>query len=133
MLLNYVLQTTVVPELARDVDANASLIGAFSMSNPRSLGWALEMWGYGALGVATWLVAPVFARHRAATWAFVANGPISIVGAAWTAARPGWELSAPGLIAFAMWNVLVVVMAATALSALRRRASLTALAFAGVQ
>lgn len=119
VFLNYVLQTTVVPELARDVTANAALVSALSLSNPRSLGWALEMWGYGFLGGATWLVAPVLGRHRAAEWAFIANGPISILGAVWTVLRPGWELGGAGLVLFAVWNVLVVVMAALAIPAFR--------------
>ena len=44
-----------------------------------------------------------------------------------TAARPGWVMSPPGLIAFASWNVLVVVMAALALAVFRRRSGLETL------
>jgi hypothetical protein len=111
---NYVLQTTFVPFLARSYDpANGALLGAFSMVNPASLAWGLEMWGYGFLGVATWLAAPVFAdggMERATAWMFVLNGWMSIAGAMWTAAAPGWVMTAPGLAAFALWNLLVVTM-----------------------
>jgi hypothetical protein len=122
VFLNYVVQTTFVPALVRDV-ANARMIAAFSMRNPASLGWGLEMWGYGLLGVATWLVAPVFGRariDRAASTAFVANGAMSVAGALWTTLDPGWVLTLPGLIAFAAWNVVLFVMAALALAAFRR-------------
>ena len=58
--LNYVVQTTFVPALVTHGDiADAPLIAAFTMAQPRSLAWGLEMWGYGFLGLATWLVAPV--------------------------------------------------------------------------
>ena len=96
------------------------------MSNPKSLGWGLEMWGYGFLGVATWLVAPVFSRAPVERWtarAFIANGPVSIVPAFATAFAPGWELSTLGLISFGVWNLLVLAMAPLAMVALQRRAA----------
>ena len=47
VLLNYALQTTFVPSLAAGyVDANGPLLSAFTMANPRSIAWSLEMWGY---------------------------------------------------------------------------------------
>jgi hypothetical protein len=123
--LNYVLQTTLVPELARSRDpATLPLLGAITMANPRSLAWALEMWGYGLLGVATWLVAPVFhgsGLERATARFFVANGPISIVSALLTAFAPGWELTTPGIVGFLGWNVLVVAMVILAWLVFRRR------------
>ena len=125
VFLNYVLQTTFVPALARHYSpAEGPLLAALTMANPRSLAWGLEMWGYGLLGVATWLVAPVFGGsrlERAAAWALVASGPASIAPAFLTALVPGWVLSGPGLVGFALWNVLVVVLALLALLALRER------------
>jgi hypothetical protein len=127
VFLNYVLQTTFVPSLVSGYsEANRPLVSAFTMSNPKSLGWGLEMWGYGLLGVATWLVAPVFQGsrlERATYWAFAANGPASIVPAFLTARDPGWVLTVPGLVSFATWNLLVVVMTILALLVFRRRAS----------
>ena len=123
---NYVLQTTFVPALARNFAAeDAPLIAALSMSNPSSFAWGLEMWGYGFIGVATWLSSPVFSEpglERACAWAFVANGFTSIAGGGWTAISPGWVMTAPGLVAFSVWNGLVVVLVALTLLALRRRA-----------
>jgi hypothetical protein len=127
IVFNYVLQTTFVPALARSRSPESGpLIAALSLSNPRALGWALEMWGYGVLGVATWLVAPVLADHgragRVAAALFVANGPVSIVGAIWTALQPGWVMTPMGLGMFAGWNLLVFVMVALVIAAFRSTA-----------
>ncbi len=125
IFFNYVVQTTFVPELARAYEeSNAPVIAAFSMANPTSLAWGIEMWGWGFLGVATWLVAPVFRGsrlERATALAFIANGPVSLLGGLWTVARPGWVLTSAGLVAFAIWNVLLALMASLALMAFRRR------------
>jgi hypothetical protein len=127
IFLNYVIQTTFVPALIGDYTPDKGpLVAAFSLANPRSLGWALEMWGYAVLGVATWLVAPVFARDgrlgRVTAALFVANGPVSIVGALLTAGRPGWVMTPAGFVGFASWNLLFATMAAMAIVVLRRRA-----------
>jgi len=124
IFFNYVVQTTFVPALATDPSPeNAALIAAFSLSNPRALGWALEMWGYGVLGVATWLVAPVLSERgragRIAAALFVANGPVSIVGALLTTLRPGWVMTPAGFILFAAWNLLMLAMVALVIVAFR--------------
>ena len=123
VLLNYALQTTVIPSIVRDWSPDsAPVIAALTMANPTSLGWALEMWGYGVLGVATWLAAPAFPATppgRLAQAFFTANGPISIAGALLTALGPGWTTSPGGLVAFAVWNLIVVAMAISALYAVR--------------
>jgi len=122
---NYVVQTTFLPELARHYDAdNTSIIGAFSMSNPKSFAWGIEMWGWGLLGAATLLVAPVFratAIERATALCFAANGPVSFAGALLTCVRPGWVMTLPGLVAFVLWNLLLSAMAALAWVAFRQR------------
>lgn len=121
---NYAIQTTFVPALLVDAPRNAALVAGFTMANPTSLAWALEMWGYAVLGVATWLVAPVFDRgplERITAWLFVLNGPVSIAGGLATAVQPGWVMTPAGLLAFGAWNVLVVAMAGLALVAMRAR------------
>lgn len=123
VFVNYAIQTTFVPALLSAGDpAAAALAGSLSMANPLALGWALEMWGYGLLGVATWLAAPVFLgmpRGRITAALFVVNGPLSIIGALATALWPGWVLTPAGIWAFALWNLLVVAMAGFALVSLR--------------
>jgi hypothetical protein len=78
------------------------------------------------LGVATWLIAPVLVDHgragRTAAALFVANGPVSIIGALWTALRPGWVMTPIGLGMFAGWNLLMLVMVALVIVAFRARA-----------
>jgi hypothetical protein len=134
IFLNYVVQTSYVPALARDrTPADDAILAMLSMVNPRSLAWAVEMWGWAFLGLATWLVAPTFAGSRledATRRAFIANGPVSIAGALLTALWPGWPMSLAGLILFAGWNVLLAAMAVLALLGFRRR-QLTAAARPG--
>ncbi len=123
--INYTVQTTFVPGLARNYAASdAPILAAFSMSNPTSLAWGLEMWGYGLLGVATWLVAPVFGEstlERATAWTFIANGPASIIPAILTAIRPGWVMTPVGLVSFVLWNLLVAAMTVLALVVFSKR------------
>jgi hypothetical protein len=125
IFFNYVVQTTFLPALARSYQTtDAAIVSALTMSNPKSLAWGIELWGWGFLGVATWLLAPVFqgsALERATALAFIANGPVSLLGAVWTVARPGWVITPAGLAAFGMWNVLLAVMAVLALLAFRAR------------
>ncbi len=113
--LNYILQTTFVPSLVRSYEpSSAVMIEHLTMSNPRSLGWALEMWGYGFLGAATWLVvpsAPESALERSCARLLVANGVLSIVGAVVTMLRLEWVFSTAGLAGFALWNVLMFALA----------------------
>lgn len=126
IFFNYIVQTTFVPALVKSHDPAArSFIGVFSMSNPSSLAWGLEMWGYALLGVATWLMAPLLAGGRvarAAAHCFKANGIVSLAGGVFTAAAPGWVMTRPGMLAFVSWNVLVIVMAALALAVFRSEA-----------
>lgn len=126
IVLNYILQTTFVPSLVRPYRPEHDvLIAALSMSNPRSLAWALEMWGYGVLGVSTWLVACAFDRsvrlERITHTTFIANGIISIAGALATAFAPGWEMTVGGGIAFGAWNLLMIVLGALVIAVMRRR------------
>ncbi len=125
IFFNYVVQTAFIPDLARHYDAaNAPIISTLSMANPRSLAWGIEMWGWGFFGVATWLVAPVFRGsplERATRLAFMSNGPVSVVGALATVARPGWVMTPAGLVAFAAWNLLLAAMGLLAFFTLRQR------------
>jgi hypothetical protein len=125
VFLNYGVQTTFVPTLVAHPSENAALIAAFAMSNPTSLAWAIEMWGWALLGVATWLLAPVFQGNgleRATAGLYIANGPVSIVGALWTVLRPGWVMTPAGLVAFSLWNLLLAVLALLSLLVFRQRA-----------
>ncbi len=50
IFFNYICQTTFIRHLALHYKPeNDSIIATFSMANPLSLSWAIEMWGYGIL------------------------------------------------------------------------------------
>ena len=125
VFINYTVQFTVIPVLVHDYDSSQGpLLSALCMANPRSMAWALEMWGWGLFGVSSWLMAGVFdvgRAERAARIAFIANGPVSVAGALWMVVTPGWTMTDAGLVLFALWNVLLAVMASLSLVALRAR------------
>lgn len=69
------------------------------MAHPGSLVWALELWGYAALGLATWLLAPFFVgagMERMARVSFTVNGPLSLLGALCSVLRPAGRGRAQG-------------------------------------
>ena len=125
IFFNYISQTTFVPALVRNYRPEYDpLISAFSFSNPNSLCWAIEMWGYGLLGLATWLAAPVFdgsGVEKAARVLMVANGVFSIVGALVVSFDLRWVFTTAGLLSYAAWNVLVFALSICIIVALRRR------------
>jgi hypothetical protein len=105
---NYTLQVGYVPRVLGESPAVAA---AITMANPSSLGWFLEMFGYAAVGVATWLVAPAFggsARGVTIRWLLIANGVVSVIGALCTALFDRWVFSTAGFVSFAGWNLLVI-------------------------
>jgi len=126
IFFNYFTQLTFLPALIENYSPdNDALIYALSMANPLSLAWTLEMWGYGLLGLGTWLAADFFAGNRledTARFLFVLNGVLSLAGALYTALDPGWVLTPPGLVAFGVWNLLYFAMAVLMLLILRTRA-----------
>jgi hypothetical protein len=125
IFFNYINQTTFVPALARNYRPEYdALISAFSFVNPNSLCWAIEMWGYGILGLATWLAAPVFGRdgiEKTARVLMTANGVFSIVGALVVSLDLNWVFTPAGLVSYAAWNVLVFALSICIVVALRRR------------
>ena len=104
---NYTIQLGFIPRVLNDRPAYLSVL---TMANPESFAWFLEMFGYAAMGVATWLLAPAFGGSRRADvirYLLIANGVLSIIGAACTALFDGWVFSAAGLVSFAGWNLLI--------------------------
>jgi MFS family permease len=125
IFFNYVNQTTFVPALARDYKPEyAPIISTFALANPRALCWAIEMWGYALLGVATWLAAPIFGRdrlERVTAALMVLNGVLSIAGGFVTSLDLAWVMTLPGLMSYAGWNVVVFALSACVAVALHRR------------
>lgn len=106
---NYTLQVGYVPRVLVEAPEQAA---ALTMANPGAFAWFLEMYGYAAEGVATWLLADLFGgsrRGRVIRALLQVNGVMSLVGAACTGAYDRWVFSSAGMISFAAWNVVVVV------------------------
>jgi hypothetical protein len=110
VFFNYVLQTAVVPQ---SLSGDGAILSLLTMANPRSLGWSLEMYGYGVFGVATALAAPLFERGggQGRIRALLnANCVVSVVSAALVPVFPGWLLTPAGWIAGGVWNILVAAL-----------------------
>jgi hypothetical protein len=81
------------------------------MANTFSLAWAIEMWGYAFLGIATALSATYcHADNRTLAVLMILNGIVSIASALLTAANVAWVASRIGLIAYFGWNLLMMTM-----------------------
>lgn len=125
IFFNYINQTTFIPALVQDYRPGYdSAVSTFSLANPLSLCWAIEMWGYALLGVATWLTAPIFNRNRIEKMTaalMIANGVVSIAGGVVTAWSLGWVLTTPGIVSYVGWNILVLALSIFVILSLRKR------------
>jgi hypothetical protein len=122
IVINYTLQVAFVPHAARAHDPAVAYV---VMANPTSISWTFEMFGYAALGAATWLVAATFRHHRWIHRLLIANGVVSLAGAVMTAIDRDWLMAAPGLISFVLWNVLLIGTLGWVALSYRPRAALT--------
>lgn len=115
VFLNYLTQNTLIPALVKNYSIEYdSIIDILTMTNPLSMAWALEMWGYGLLGVGTWLVSGFFAKtstEKIAKYLFVVNGVVSVIGALWTSFNLEWVYETEGLISYLLWNILYILLA----------------------
>jgi hypothetical protein len=123
--LNYIAQTTIVPGAVHAGDGAArGTVALFTMANPSSAGWALEMYGYAVLGLASLCVAPAFAGdalEQAARALLVVNGAMSVAGAALTSHDVRWVMTPAGLWAFGLWNVVILATTVVIVAVFRRR------------
>jgi hypothetical protein len=120
VFFNYVLQTAAVPQ---SLSGDGAILSLMTMANPRSLGWSLEMYGYGLLGVGTALAAPLFERggRQGRIRALLnANCVVSVVSAALVPLFPGWLLTPAGWVAGGVWNILVAVLMVLVIREFRR-------------
>ena len=107
---NYLLQTTFIPLWVRNGNA---ILGVVTMENPESLGWSLELFGYGILGIAMALISPVFqrkGRQGAIRVLLQLNCVVSVVSAVLFPLVPGWVLTSGGLIAGVLWSLLIALL-----------------------
>ncbi len=112
IFFNYICQTTFVRQLALNYKPeNDAIISAFTMANPQSLSWGIEMWGYGILGSATWFLSGYYAvKSRIIFWTLIMNGVVSILTVVFTIIDVNWLLSPLGLAGYFFWNLLMIVL-----------------------
>ena len=125
IFLNYTIQIALIPALVNSHSPeDAPVIALLSFSNPQSLPWAIEMWGYAFLGAATWLMSAVFAGNRierVTAGLMIANGVFCILGAVLASLDLRWVMSVPGLVAYATWNCLLLVQSVFVVISLNMR------------
>lgn len=109
---NYISQTTFVRHLALNYKPeNDFAIATFSMANPLSFCWANEIWGYGFLGIATWLMAGYYSgRNNLIRSLLIANGIVSVGTIVFTIIDTNWLMTSIGLSAYFIWNVLMIAL-----------------------
>lgn len=114
VFLNYIIQTTYIPYLANNnPPETATILTVFTMANPGSFAWALEMYGWGGIGLSFILMAFIFNHGKLAKTLkilFLANGICSVASALMTSFDMKWLFSPAGLTALVVWNVLVFVI-----------------------
>lgn len=124
-IANYLTQTTFIPAVVDNYNSDLDpLIAALSMSNPRSLAWAVEMWAYGFIGLGTWLAAGFFNGNRLeliAKWLFILNGVASVLGVVAIAFDLSGVFSVAGLVGYGVWNVLYGALAIVFCLVIRKR------------
>ena len=114
VFLNYIIQTTYIPYLAsNNPPETATVLPVFTMANPGSFAWALEMYGWGGIGLSFIFMAFIFENtkpERTLKILFLTNGICSVASALMTSFDMNWLFSPAGLTALVVWNVLVFVI-----------------------
>jgi hypothetical protein len=114
VFLNYIIQTTYIPYLANNnPPETATILPVFTMANPGSFAWALEMYGWGGIGLSFIFMAFIFQYDKPGKILralFLANGISSVATAFLTSFDMNWLFSNAGLAALVVWNLLVFVI-----------------------
>jgi hypothetical protein len=114
VFINYIIQTTYVPYLASTNAPEAQyILVTFTMSNPGSFAWALEMYGWGGIGLSFIFMAFIFGKERyelTLKLLFWINGVASVTSALVTSSNMKWLFSPAGFAALIIWNLLVIVI-----------------------
>lgn len=114
VFLNYIIQTTYIPYLStNNPPETSSVLAVFSMANPGSLAWALEMYGWGGIGLSFVFMAFIFENNKLQQTLkilFLVNGISSCISAIITSVNMNWLFSPAGFAALIIWNLLVLVI-----------------------
>src|SRR5687767_2732981 len=87
-----------------------ALIAGFSMSNPDSLSWAIEMWGYSILGLAMLFLVPYYKKHPNIRLLIFINFVLSFFAVLSVCFDNSWLLVKTGLILFFFWNCIMILI-----------------------
>lgn len=111
IFFNYITQLVFIHQLAIQSDPETyALIASFTMANPLSLSWTLEMWGYALLGIAMWLLRHCYDDEPLTKSLLLINLVFSIASAVWVLFDVNWIFSSTGLVLYGLWNVLMIVI-----------------------
>jgi len=110
--INYAIQTTTVPAMVTNPNITLEI---FSMTNPTSLCWTIEMFAYAILGVSYWLVAMAFRGMgllRVIKYLMIINGVASVLGILIPVIDPELLLESGSYIGYVIWNIFIVLIMA---------------------
>jgi len=114
VFLNYIIQTTYIPYLATHFPPETDMVlPVFTMANPGSFAWALEMYGWGGIGLSFIFMAFIFSNkgvEKLLKILFIINGVSSCATALMTSVDMTWLFSNAGLASLIIWNTLVFVI-----------------------
>ncbi|HCY74511.1 MAG TPA: hypothetical protein DHV28_01195 [Ignavibacteriales bacterium] len=114
VFLNYIIQTTYIPFLAINNPPEAVyVLPVFTMGNPGSFAWALEMYGWGGIGLSFIFMSFIFDKgkyEKLLKILFIVNGVSSCLSALMTSINMNWLFSPAGFAALIFWNILVFVI-----------------------
>lgn len=110
IVLNYTIQIAYIPTA---IKSSPEYIPLLTMSNPNSLCWAVEMFGYLFQGIAFWLIYPAFhgwKYYQPIKILLFSNLILSIGGAMAAMVNVAWAMTPFGLLMFIVWNLTVFVL-----------------------
>jgi hypothetical protein len=90
-----------------------AVLPVFTMANPGSFAWALEMYGWGGIGLSFVFMAFIFGKDRpepVLKGLFLVNGICSVASALMISVEMNWLFTLAGLTALVVWNTLVLVI-----------------------
>lgn len=108
---NYIIQTGFIPVAVKSPSMEFAV---FSMENPNSFSWTIEMFAYAILGIALWLIAPGFKGPGLMALIrrlIIFDAVVSILGVGIVVAFPGGMLDSGAFVGYVSWNGLVATIA----------------------
>jgi len=93
-ITNYMIQSCYIPN---NLELNKDVISVLAMTNPKSLCWVFEMFGYAFISVGMWLVSPAY-KNILVRNLMALNGIMCIAGAVITVFKLSWVLSGAGYV-----------------------------------